>query len=77
MSEPINALAQNPARSGVSKDFLQKLTAKINNKTKPLGSLGRIESLAAQIACIQNSLTPSMVSCELTIFAADHGMANP
>lgn len=47
----------------------------IDNKTKPAGSLGRIEELAAQIAQLQASITPSMDSCELTIFAADHGIA--
>jgi len=67
---------QNTAESSVSNDFLAKLAGKINNKTKPTGSLGRIESLAAQIARIKNKLTPSMRSYELMIFAADHGMAN-
>jgi len=56
--------------------FAEQLTAKIDNKTKPLGSLGQIEQLAAQIACVQGSTSPQMDCCELTIFAADHGMAN-
>ena len=47
----------------------------IDTKTKPLGALGRIEALAAQIAALQHSLTPRMESCTLTIFAADHGIA--
>jgi len=76
MAEQTKTREQNPAVSGVSNDFLLKLSAKIDNKTKPLRSLGRIESLAAQIACIQYNLTPTMSNCELTIFAADHGMAN-
>jgi len=75
-NKPQVTRAQNPAEEAVTNDFLLKLAAKINNKTKPPGSLGRIESLAAQIACIQHSFTPNMSSCELTIFAADHGMAN-
>ncbi|MGP9788626.1 nicotinate-nucleotide--dimethylbenzimidazole phosphoribosyltransferase [Roseinatronobacter sp. NSM] len=48
----------------------------IDTKTKPLGALGRIETLAAQIAAFRNSLTPRMDSCVLTIFAADHGIAH-
>lgn len=51
------------------------IEAAINGKTKPLGALGAIESLAAQIARIQQSLVPCADTCQLTIFAADHGMA--
>lgn len=47
----------------------------IDTKTKPLGSLGRIEGLAAQIAAFRNTLTPRVESCVLTIFAGDHGIA--
>lgn len=47
----------------------------IDSKTKPLGALGRIEDLAAQIARVQGSIAPVMTRCTLTIFAADHGIA--
>ena len=47
----------------------------IDTKTKPLGALGRIESLAAQLARFCNTLTPRIETCELVIFAADHGIA--
>ena len=46
----------------------------IDAKTKPLGSLGRLEALAAQIANVQGTITPCMTRCTLTIFAADHGI---
>ena len=75
MSLSNNFCGQNPASSGVSNEFLTNLATTINNKTKPPGSLGRIETLAAQIACIQNTLRPNMSKCELILFAADHGMA--
>ena len=48
----------------------------IDTKTKPLGALGRIESLAAQIALLQGTVAPVMRDCTLTIFAADHGIAH-
>lgn len=48
----------------------------IDTKTKPLGALGRIEELAAQIALIQQTAAPRMTACTLTIFAADHGIAH-
>ncbi len=47
----------------------------INGKTKPVGSLGRLEALAAQIAVVQQTLTPAAKRCKLTVFAADHGIA--
>lgn len=47
----------------------------IDGKTKPPGSLGRVETLAAQLARFCNSLTPRVETCELVIFAADHGIA--
>lgn len=51
------------------------IQAAIDAKTKPLGSLGRIESLAADIARFQNTLAPEMERCGLIVFAADHGIA--
>ena len=48
----------------------------IDTKTKPLGALGGIETLAAQIARIQGTVTPSLRRCRLILFAADHGIAN-
>lgn len=56
-------------------EFESALSAKIDTKTKPLGALGRIETLAAQVARLQGTLTPRMRQCGLTIFAADHGLA--
>lgn len=55
--------------------FAADLQRKIDMKTKPLGALGRIEQLATQIATVQGTLMPKMQSCQLTIFAADHGIA--
>ena len=46
-----------------------------DGKTKPPGALGAVEAVAAQIARIQNSLTPKLERCRLILFAADHGIA--
>ncbi|MEM6899025.1 MAG: nicotinate-nucleotide--dimethylbenzimidazole phosphoribosyltransferase [Pseudomonadota bacterium] len=56
-------------------EFEVELRSAIDGKTKPVGALGRIETLAAQIARIQGTLSPNIQTCTLTIFAGDHGMA--
>ncbi|WP_233355986.1 nicotinate-nucleotide--dimethylbenzimidazole phosphoribosyltransferase [Henriciella aquimarina] len=55
--------------------FETALRQAIDSKTKPVGSLGDMEALAARIARIQGSLVPVAETCRLTIFAGDHGMA--
>lgn len=50
------------------------LTDKINNLTKPKGSLGTLEELALQIGWIQQTLTPTLNHPQNIIFAADHGI---
>ncbi len=48
---------------------------KIDMKTKPLGSLGRLEDLAVQACMVQNTLTPNLQNKAAFVFAADHGIA--
>ncbi|MEM1434643.1 MAG: nicotinate-nucleotide--dimethylbenzimidazole phosphoribosyltransferase [Pseudomonadota bacterium] len=55
--------------------FEEAVRKKIANKTKPPGSLGKIEALALQLALIQETLNPRAESCQLLLFAADHGIA--
>lgn len=57
------------------KALVPALTDKINNLTKPKGSLGRLEELAIQIGTIQQTLSPRLCHPQNIIFAADHGIA--
>ncbi len=56
-------------------DFESTVREIIDNKTKPLGALGRVEEIALRLARATRTAAPSLSSCELTIFAADHGLA--
>src|SRR5690606_23824972 len=47
----------------------------LDNKTKPVGSLGRIETLAQRIGLILGSESPVLEAPQLVVFAADHGLA--
>ncbi len=53
----------------------QALQHKLNNKTKPLGSLGCLEDLALAIGQILGTENPVLEQPQMVVFAADHGLA--
>jgi len=52
----------------------QKARAHLDTLTKPLGSLGQLEDLAAQIIAIRRENFAELVQKSVYIFAADHGI---
>ena len=52
-----------------------EVTRRWNSLTKPPGSLGRLESLIAQLALIQGNPVPRIERKAMVVFCADHGVS--
>jgi len=52
-----------------------RLQAALDNKTKPLGALGRLEALALRIGSILGTDEPVLEAPQMLVCAADHGLA--
>jgi nicotinate-nucleotide--dimethylbenzimidazole phosphoribosyltransferase len=48
----------------------------LDGKTKPRGSLGRLEELAARIAAVRRTPAPGRLQAAVVVAAADHGVAD-
>lgn len=58
----------------INNDLQQQLQQIIDQKTKPLGALGRLETLGLQLGLIQATTTPHIKQPQIRVFAADHGL---
>ena len=47
---------------------------RLDQLTKPIGSLGRLEEIAAQMVAIQQTISPAISAKSVYVFAADHGI---
>jgi len=47
----------------------------LDNKTKPLGSLGRLEALALRIGQVLGTEAPALLQPQMLVCAGDHGLA--
>ena len=60
--------------SPLDPDLLQQTQIRLDNKTKPLGSLGRLEEFARKVVAISGNPTPDLSKKVIFTFAGDHGV---
>ncbi|MCD9085860.1 nicotinate-nucleotide--dimethylbenzimidazole phosphoribosyltransferase [Stenotrophomonas sp. SY1] len=58
-----------------SQEHRQRAIARQRQLTKPEGALGRLETLAIELAALQGSDTPQAQRVPVVVFAGDHGVA--
>jgi nicotinate-nucleotide--dimethylbenzimidazole phosphoribosyltransferase len=58
----------------VNTDLLAQAQARLDNKTKPPGSLGMLEEFARRVAAISGDMTPDLGRKVVFTFAGDHGI---
>ena len=58
----------------ISRDWQAFAKAKLDSLTKPPGSLGRLEEIAAKMVSIREQEHPSCANKAVYVFAADHGV---
>ena len=59
-----------------SRHAAQQAQARMDNKTKPRGSLGRLEELACRLASIYGTPDPALPDNAVVVMAADHGVTD-
>ena len=60
----------------ISEQTLQEANERQLQLTKPPGSLGKLEELAIKFSAVQKTQQPKIDNVHISIFAADHGIAN-
>jgi nicotinate-nucleotide--dimethylbenzimidazole phosphoribosyltransferase len=63
----------NPCKP-IDAQAVEQAQARQQQLTKPAGSLGRLESVAVQMAGLQGQVKPSLDQLWIAIFAGDHGV---
>jgi nicotinate-nucleotide--dimethylbenzimidazole phosphoribosyltransferase len=62
-------------RPAFSQEHFEAVRKEFDGLAKPVGSLGKLENIAAQIAGIRHSHTPTVDPAAIALFGADHGIA--
>ncbi|MGM0681016.1 MAG: nicotinate-nucleotide--dimethylbenzimidazole phosphoribosyltransferase [Thermodesulfobacteriota bacterium] len=60
----------------VDQEIMREAARRLDNKTKPPGSLGMLEELACRMCGVQRSLSPCAAGKVILIFVGDHGVTS-
>ncbi len=60
----------------VSSEWRMKAQERLDSLTKPKGSLGRLEELAARVVAVREEERPSLEKREVFVFVGDHGVVS-
>jgi len=58
----------------LKKEFIDIAWKRLNNLTKPQGSLGKLEEIAARLVAIYENSMPEIKKKAVLVFASDHGV---
>ncbi|MDY7033501.1 MAG: nicotinate-nucleotide--dimethylbenzimidazole phosphoribosyltransferase [Thermodesulfobacteriota bacterium] len=58
----------------LNEDYLKQAKSRLDSLTKPLESLGKVETIAQRYSAIKEDLTPSIEKKVIFTFAGDHGI---
>jgi nicotinate-nucleotide--dimethylbenzimidazole phosphoribosyltransferase len=59
----------------VDRDAAARAQSRLDRKTKPRGSLGRLEELACRLAAVYRTAEPALPARAVVVMAGDHGVA--
>ncbi|MBW1705411.1 MAG: nicotinate-nucleotide--dimethylbenzimidazole phosphoribosyltransferase [Deltaproteobacteria bacterium] len=60
----------------ISKEWLNRARTRLDNLTKPKGSLGMLEEIAARVVAIREEERPSIAKKEVFVFVGDHDVVS-
>lgn len=60
----------------IKNEFISKAQKRLDSLTKPIGSLGMLEKIAAKIVAITENMTPAFEKKAVIVMAGDHGVTD-
>ncbi len=60
----------------VDEKLVEKAQERLDQLTKPMGSLGRLELIARKMGALQHTITPQINKKAVVLMAGDHGVTN-
>ncbi len=72
----VDAVCEQIRRNGIDASWRERAQARLDSLTKPVGSLGKLEDVAAQFVSAREQGAPRLENPAVYVFAADHGVTS-